>query len=64
MFSLASYDSLEVSSLSKICSKYDIKPLQNGLGTWFASWIWTNTQKIELINDLCNKLKGTYNVNI
>ena len=53
-------DSLQVLSLSEICNEYNVKPVQSGFKTWLSSWLWVNRQKVDLLNDLCKKLKGKY----
>ena len=55
-------DSLQVLSLSEICTKYEIRPMpmQSGFKNWLSSWLWVNRQKVDLLNDLCKKLKGKY----
>ena len=60
--SLMEKDSLQVLSLSEICTKYEIRPMpmQSGFKNWLSSWLWVNRQKVDLLNDLCKKLKGKY----
>ena len=58
-------DSLQVLSLSEICTKYQVKPMQSGVAqsgfkTWLSSLVWVNRQKVDLLNDLCKKLKGKF----
>ena len=58
-------DSLQVLSLSEIYTKYQVKPMPSGVGqsgfkTWLSSWVWVNRRKVDLLNDLCKKLKGKF----
>ena len=55
-------DSLQVLSLSEICNEYNVKPVQSGFKTWLSSWLWVNRQKVDLLNDLCKKLKGKFSL--
>ena len=55
-------DSLQVLSMSKICNKYNVKLVESGFKTWLSSWLWVNRQKVDLLNDLCKKLKGKKNI--
>ena len=51
-------DSLEVFSLKEICEKYQVKELKFDFKSRMSSYIGKNRQKVELLNELCKKLKG------
>ena len=57
-------DSLQVLALSEICNKYNVRPVKSGFKTWLSSWLWVNRQKVDLLNDLCKKLKGKFSLQI
>ena len=48
----------EVLSLEEACNQYLVKPLQDLGLAWFSSLFWLDRSKIDVINDLCKKLKG------
>ena len=62
---LNDHDSLEVFSLQEICAKYQVKCMQ---GLLMQSWHWhfahflsvfnCDRSKVDVISDLCKKLKG------
>ena len=51
-------DCLEVYSLQEVCSKYEIEPMQSNGWAWISSLFGLDRKKVDIINDLCKKLKG------
>ena len=52
-------DCLEVSSLAEALKKYQIRPLQSEGWAWLSSLFGIDRTKVDVLNDLCGKLKGT-----
>ena len=59
---LNEHDSLEVFSLEEVCERYNVKPMQSRWNAWLSSWISCERTKVDVINDLCKKLKSKSNI--
>ena len=51
-------DSLQVFNLQEVCSKYCVEPLQSGYLSWFSSFFFLDRSKVDILNDICKKLRG------
>ena len=51
-------DSLQVVSLKDVCDQYQVKPMQSWQWSWLRSWFWLDRSKVDILNDLCRKIKG------
>ena len=51
-------DSLQVFNLQEVCSKYCVEPLQSGYLSWFSSFFFLDRTKVDILNDICKKLRG------
>ena len=51
-------DSLKVFNLQEVCTKYCVEPLQSGYMSWFSSFFLLDRSKVDVLNDLCKRLKG------
>ena len=50
--------SLEVFSLAEVCEQYGVRPLQSAGWAWLSSLFWLDRNKVDIINDLCKKMRG------
>ena len=50
--------SLEVFTLQEICNEYHVKPTQPAHLSWLSSFFFLDRNKVDVLNDLCKKLKG------
>ena len=51
-------DSLQVVSLKDVCDQYQVKPMQSWQWSWLLSLFWLDRSKVDVLNDLCRKIKG------
>ena len=51
-------DSLQVFNLQEVCAKYCVEPLQSGYLSWFSSFFYLDRTKVDVLNNLCKRLKG------
>ena len=52
-------DCLEVSSLAEALKKFQVRPIQSEGWAWLSSLFGIDRTKVDVLNDLCGKLKGT-----
>ena len=51
-------DSLQVVSLKDVCAQYQVKAMQSWQWSWLLSWFGLDRSKVDILNDLCRKIKG------
>ena len=51
-------DSLQVFNLQEVCAKYCVEPSQSGYLSWCSSFFCLDRSKVDVLNDLCKRLKG------